>query len=180
MDIQIEKFVSRLNDLLVNQIIEDNLTVKSSVYIVQDTQQTIEFYNNFDLTKCKFGNWLEEKNLLYLMIYGFLQALILQQDALINICIAFKVSTKNRIRDNYVFKEIREVRNSSIGHPANRKDHSKNFISQTSVSQFYFEYLKVNNTIFEIKKVNLKYLADKQNIEIHKLINKIEKKLDEF
>jgi len=180
MDIQIKKIISRLDDLFVNQIIYDNFTVKSSVYLIQDTRQTIEFYNNFDLNKCKLGNWLEEKAHLYLMIYGFLQALVLQQDALINICIAFKVSTKKQILDNDAFKEIREVRNSSIGHPANRRDHSKNFISQTSVSQFYFEYIKVKDATFEIKRVNLKHLADKQNNEVLKLINKVEKKLDEL
>jgi hypothetical protein len=54
----------------------------------------------------------------YLMTYGILQALVLQQDAVFHLCEYLGIPEK---RDSYPrLKEIREIRNDSIGHPTQR------------------------------------------------------------
>jgi len=54
----------------------------------------------------------------YLAVYGLLQALFLQQDAVINLCesLGLPETIDNHLR----LKEIREIRSDSIGHPTKR------------------------------------------------------------
>jgi hypothetical protein len=54
----------------------------------------------------------------YLMIYGILQALVLQQDAVFHLCNCLGTPEN---RDSHPrLKEIRDIRNDSIGHPTQR------------------------------------------------------------
>ncbi|HAO77838.1 MAG TPA: hypothetical protein DCQ92_02460 [Verrucomicrobia subdivision 3 bacterium] len=60
----------------------------------------------------------------YLLIYGVLQALFIQQDAVEDLAEALKALNVTYTRSE-LLKEIREVRNDSIGHPTKR-DFPKN------------------------------------------------------
>ena len=69
----------------------------------------------------------------YLLVYGILQALFIQQDAVDNMCKALQI--------DYVIdpslKEVREIRNDSIGHPTKRgsgKGNAYNFITRSSLT----------------------------------------------
>jgi transcription termination factor NusB len=87
----------------------------------------------------------------------------LQQDAVINLCESLKIPATI---DNYPkLKEIREIRNESIGHPTKRnrgkgQTISSNFISRLSLSFGGFElYSSYSNG-----------KSDKKNVSIPKLI----------
>ena len=80
----------------------------------------------------------------YLAIYGLLQALFLQQDAVINLCESFGI---RETIDNYPrLKHIREIRSDSVGHPTKRdrkkgQPTSYHFISRSTLSTAGFELL---------------------------------------
>jgi len=79
---------------------------------------------------------------LYLGIYGLLQAMFLQQDAAIHLCEALNI--QESLANYPKLKEIREIRNDSIGHPTKRdrpKPTSYHQISRVSMSQQGFKLL---------------------------------------
>lgn len=55
----------------------------------------------------------------YLAIYGLLQALFIQQDAVTHLCEALGI--QNHFKNYPRLLEIRGIRNDSIGHPTNRR-----------------------------------------------------------
>jgi hypothetical protein len=80
----------------------------------------------------------------YLLLYGALQVLVVQQDAVHNLANALNVNyTSDSLLD-----EIREIRNDSIGHPTkrnhkgNQKNGSSNRIMRISLSSHGFDLLK--------------------------------------
>src|SRR6185437_4035424 len=74
---------------------------------------------------------------LYLTIYGLFQALILQQDASRHLCEALNIPFEvNPLLD------IRDIRNSAVGHPTKRdrgKPATHSFISRSSMSKKGFQ-----------------------------------------
>jgi len=76
----------------------------------------------------------------YLAIYGLLQALYVQQDAVRNLCEALEIP---QTIDKYPrIKEVRELRHDSIGHPTKRdrrKPTSYHFISRMSLQPDGFD-----------------------------------------
>ena len=91
---------AKINDVKLIQIY-------SSFDALEDCQEGIDFYLQSSDTD-KVG----EK---YLRIYGLLQILYVQQDALNNICEALKLSISHKDDEN--LKKIRHIRNLSVGHP---------------------------------------------------------------
>lgn len=161
-------------DIIINKFMSirsTELIFKSSLYVLEDTGLIIKYYFQYK-PEVDHDNHLIETSHSYLHIYGILQALFLQQDAIMNICKIFKILKKDDIINDY-FKEIKDIRNSSIGHPANRKDSNKResriFISQTSVSLNNFQYLQVTNGNSKTVKVNISELLKKQNEAVEKL-----------
>jgi hypothetical protein len=74
--------------------------------VVEDSELAIDAYST--------GNVREKDGERCLRLYGLLQALFLQQDAVINLCESLKIQKK--IEDYPKLKEIREIRNDSAGH----------------------------------------------------------------
>lgn len=157
----------------INEQIKLNpIKLKSSIYILQDTQLVLEFYNKKLITN-EFENHLDKTAYSYLITYGLLQALILQQDSIKSIAKMFDVNIKKEFSNDSVLNNIRIIRNDSIGHPSNRLDGSKNFLSQTSVNVKGFDYLNVKNSVSKIVKIKFDEIISYQFIEINKIINKI-------
>jgi len=78
----------------------------------------------------------------YLAVYGLLQAMFVQQDAVDNLCESLGV--EDRIRDYPELREIREVRNVSVGHPTKRdrpKPVSYHHISRRTLDESGFTLL---------------------------------------
>src|SRR5438552_140615 len=85
----------------------------SCLDVIGDTDLAIKAYTNKECGTSKGAT--------YLAVYGLLQALFMQQDALMNLGESLGIDDKI---ENYPrLKEIREIRNVSIGHPTrhNRK-----------------------------------------------------------
>jgi hypothetical protein len=84
----------------------------SSFDVIADTEMAIQTYNGLPAV----GN---DKGILYLMIYGLLQALYVQQDAVESLVRALRPNQTPRyaIESEPQAEEIRSVRNRAIGHP---------------------------------------------------------------
>lgn len=147
--------------------------VKSSLYVLIDTQLALDLYKEKEIIVKTQSNWLEEKTKNYILIYGVLQALYIQQDAIINICRVLKIFDKSMILENKDLSYIRNLRNSCTGHPSNNYDSSNNFISQTSVSQYSFSYARIIDNGSEVIQINILDLIKMQNKNVNSILKKI-------
>jgi hypothetical protein len=125
--------------LLKNRALWNQLC--SCLDVIEDSDLAIDVY----LTK----KLVRKDGTKYLAVYGLLQALFLQQDAITYLCeslgIPFKIENYPRL------KEIRDIRNDSIGHPTKRggdrgrkkKDQpiSYHFISRPTLSLKGFQLI---------------------------------------
>ena len=105
----------------------------SSLDVIEDTEDAILAYSEKD-----FG---EDKPSHYLAVYGLLQAFYVQQDAVINLCGSLGI--KDTINNYPKLKDIREVRNDTVGHPTKRdqpkgKPASYHHISQMTLNKSEF------------------------------------------
>ena len=77
---------------------------------VEDAQVAVEAYRQLESSR----EWVDKGNL-YLVVYGVLQAMYIQQDALMNLAKA--LDFPYRIDRYPGLKKVREVRNKIVGHP---------------------------------------------------------------
>lgn len=145
-----------------------------SLDVIEDSDLVISAY-----LKSEFGAEDGEK---YLRLYGLLQALFLQQDAVTNLCES--LGLQNNLISSPKLKEIRDIRNDSIGHPTKRGNYkSYHFISRVTITKSGFQlisYDEKNKTTFryilviDLIKEQRKYLLE----ILKKVINalKIEEK----
>ena len=107
----------------------DWIRLCSSLDIIGDTQLAISAFNIENL-----GDDLMDGND-YLQVYGLLQATFLQQDAVkhISLSLGFNFNLSSHL------KNIREIRNDTIGHPTNRNN-GKHFcfINRSSIRKGSF------------------------------------------
>jgi hypothetical protein len=76
----------------------------------------------------------------YLLVYGILQALFIQQDAVENLCQSLVID----YAPDRLLKEIRDVRNDTTGHPTKRgsgKGQAYNFIGRSSLTKRGFDLM---------------------------------------
>lgn len=147
----------------------------SCMDVIEDSELAIAAYSE--------GNFRESDGDKLLVIYGLLQALFLQQDAVINLCESLKI---HETIDNYPkLKVIREIRNDSIGHPTKRngrkgQPNSYNFISRFSLTYGGFElYSNYSNGQSETKNVLIPKLIADQRKYISEILNSVINKLNE-
>jgi hypothetical protein len=111
------------------------LQLTSSLDVQEDSSWAINYY-------CK-AEFPTETGGKYLFIYGFLQALFLQQDAINGISLALfskAIDFKVDFPDAYA---VRELRNDVSGHPTNRNDGKVYvYLVQISLQKTEFEYLR--------------------------------------
>jgi hypothetical protein len=99
-------------------------------------------------TELAFSNYLSDidkptqQGELYYLIYGIIQALYVQQDAVRHLSESLDLGYKN----NHVLRKIRDLRNNSIGHPTERshgaEDTSYNFITRGTMKRSGFMLMK--------------------------------------
>jgi hypothetical protein len=89
---------------------------------VDDTELAIRAYEQFGKAPT-VGD-------LYLLVYGVLQALFVQQDAVKNLCAALVIDYE----PDELLKEIRDTRNDIAGHPTKRRDGK--WLAYNSISRF--------------------------------------------
>lgn len=123
MNHTVYKYTSKIRELINTPRIQHGLLrdqamwnqLCSSLDVIEDTDMAIKAYSNI-----KPASTNGEK---YLFLYGLLQALVTQQDAVIHLCEA--LSFPINLEDFPKLREIRNIRIESIGHPTKR-DRKKN------------------------------------------------------
>lgn len=133
----------------------------SSLDVIDDTLLSIEDYIDNDFP--------QSDGLKYIFTYGILQSLFIQQDAVRHLAEAFNIP--------FSFSEslikIRDLRNSSIGHPTKQNTKGKrfyNYVSRIPLSKKGFTLQKTNIeqgrdvfvdvNIVEIIKIQIKEITD--------------------
>ncbi len=104
----------------------------SSLDVIGDTELAMESYP-LDASDTPFG-------LSYLLVYGLLQAMYLQQDAVFNLCESLGIP--QGIDNHPKLKAIRDIRNKSTGHPTKKdkpKPTSYHFIARASLTPRGFD-----------------------------------------
>jgi len=167
MKLDISNLIEQIRDLINDTHLKNQLSsqpekwhiICSAMDAIEDSDLAINKYQKSEIDKSK-GDWQHNYGTLYIYIYGVLQALYIQQDAVMLLLI--QLNLKN-IWDEFSnqLSEIRDVRNNAIGHPVFRKGiRTSNFISRSEMSLKSFTML-VSSTK-ESWKV--------EHIEVHKLI----------
>ena len=109
------------------------LQLCSSLDVIGDTEEAIAAYSAKE-----FG---DTKSAHYLAVYGLLQSIYVQQDAVINLCESLGI--REKVEKYSKLKEIREIRNDIVGHPTKRDQRkgqptSYHHISRMTLSQSGF------------------------------------------
>lgn len=137
----------------------------SSLDVIGDSDLAIDAYINSE-----FGKDDGEK---YLSLYGVLQALFLQQDAVTNLCES--LGFQNNLIANPKLKEIRDIRNDSIGHPTKRgKYKSYHFISRITIEKFGFQLISdYENNKTTIRDISVIDLIKEQRKDLSEILKKV-------
>jgi|WetSurMetagenome_2_1015567.scaffolds.fasta_scaffold41606_2 hypothetical protein len=127
----------------------------SAMDLIEDTDCAIDFY-----VDNPFPKDIGEK---YLYLYGLLQALFIQQDALKSISESLNIP----IGQNTELTKIRDIRNESIGHPTNKKIapnvYMFNFIAQYSLTKNGFKLMKrLPNNITKYDSIKIPDIIEQQ------------------
>lgn len=142
----------------------------SSLDVIDDTLLTIESYRNSDFP--------DDPGIKYLFIYGILQALFLQQDALSHLSESFEVEYE--VGDN--LKKVREIRNAAIGHPTklNRKGEIYHYhLSRPSLNKDGFKLLQYSESdSVRFFNVDINFTINDQLNEVIKKYSSIVEKLN--
>jgi hypothetical protein len=134
--------------------------VCSALDVVGDTQAAIAAYADI-LPSEAFGR-------AYLVTYGLLQTLYLQQDAVRHIFEALDL----QFTAPAVLREIRRIRNETVGHPTNiSRGQAFAFIVRMSIDERGFDYhLNTADGSFSANHVDLAQLVTKQNAAVLELL----------
>lgn len=153
----IHSFMSRARDIINEDTIHALLIsdkdkwhqLCSSMDAIGDTEAAIAAFESSD-----DRNTVGER---YLVIYGLLQALFVQQDAVHHFCDS--IGFIWRPRDTPRIHEIRELRNDCVGHPTNRTRSSNHrsfhHIVQISLTAFGFSLLSFESGNITTRTVQL-------------------------
>jgi len=137
----------------------------SSLDVIEDSDLAIAAYTNSE-----FSTDDGEK---YLRLYGVLQALFLQQDAVTNLCES--LGLPNNLTSHPKLKEIRDIRNDSIGHPTKRGNYkSYHFISRVTITKLDFQLIsnyENNKTTF--RDISVIDLVKEQERYLSKILKEV-------
>ena len=123
---------------------------------------------------------IDDAGLCYLHVYGALQILQTQQDAVEQVCKALNIKPQASPK----IPDIREVRSSAVGHPPAQQDNKvvkSNFIVRASLSQHAFTLMTVfsDDRQFVQRNVNVPLLVDQQGTALTSTLAEIIRVLDE-
>ncbi|WP_311567573.1 hypothetical protein [Photobacterium arenosum] len=139
----------------------------SALDLVGDTELAIEAYPSLCSTQSNGGS--------YLVVYGILQTLLLQQDAAKHIADALDLKKIKRPKQ---LDEIRIIRNSAAGHPTSQKEsgaYKSCFISRFSLSPVSFQMVTSFSDSSEHKftTVSIPSLLDTQKTYMAELLQQV-------
>lgn len=105
----------------------------SALDVLEDSSCAVEYYCDMEYPVDIKGK--------YLFTYGLLQALFLQQDAIISISQALFGNSINYKKDYPEAYKVRELRNDVVGHPTNRGGNRFIYLAQVSMEKESFYYI---------------------------------------
>ncbi|MDP2918854.1 MAG: hypothetical protein Q8O43_01365 [Dehalococcoidia bacterium] len=116
----------------------------------------------------------------YLLVYGALQALFIQQDAVENLCQALVIDYV----PHRLLTEIRDIRNDSTGHPTKRgggKGRAYNFIGRSSLAKGGFDLMTTypDNRRPLFRHVSIESLIEGQRDIMQKVLTEVLGRLKE-
>ena len=97
----------------------------SCLDVIEDSQEAIDAYSSIKVLKSKGG--------IYLAVYGLLQAIYVQQDAIKNLGESLKIPIS--LEAYPILMNIRAIRNESVGHPTKKDKPKSKPISYHSISR---------------------------------------------
>lgn len=153
-------------------ILKNNKSLKSqlnsSLDTIEDTDLAMESFIKIKVKK--------DYGILYVLTYGILQALILQQDAVKHMCEALGIKYDDT---KYPYlRKIREIRNDSVGHPTKRNIGTFHFIARNTMSDHGFQLESIdNNGIPKYEKIDIYELISKQKGIINMILKNAIKEL---
>lgn len=167
---------TKIRDLIrhpwkINKLTNDKVTwnkLISSLDVIDDTNEAISYFFSLDSFSSSTGG--------YLYLYGLLQALYMQQDALKSLSIALYGKEINWRKDYPDLYSIRELRNDSIGHPTDRGNNkSFHFITKHSVSNGSFSLIShdYQDERPMFRRIHLLEIRNKQEACVNEFLNKI-------
>lgn len=145
----------------------------SCLDLIGDTELAIVAYDQAQHPEDEGGK--------YLFVYGIIQALFLEQDAVRNLCEALKIS----YTANPLLKQIREIRNDSIGHPTKRgsgRGEAFSFISRARLTKHGFDLITRYPDSSRpplIRHVNIASLIERQQLILTQALTDVLKELME-
>jgi len=141
----------------------------SSLDVIEDSDLAIDAYLNIEFSK--------DDGEKYLRLYGLLQALFLQQDAVTNLCES--LGLPDNLIANPKLREIRDIRNDSIGHPTKRGNYkSYHFISRVSITKSKFQLISdYENSKTTFRNILIIDLIKEQRKYLLKILKKVIKVL---
>ncbi len=156
--------MSKIRDL-INSSRKQNILLQNSILwhmlcscmdTIEDTELALESFLKLDTDSSDEG-----RN--YLRIYGALQGLIVQQEAVENLHEALKMPYSK----DASLEKIRDIRVGAIGHPTNRRNKKEfNFINRSTLTAHSFELL----TFYRTNSGNDELKSKRENINIPDLI----------
>jgi hypothetical protein len=145
------------------------LQLCSALDVIEDSDLAVASYSA--------GHFAATDGAHYLAVYGLLQALFLQQDAVFNVCESLSIPQK---LDNYPrLKEIREIRNASSGHPTKKQrpksqPTSYHFISRPTLSLDGFElHSSYGDGTVEFKGISIPELIAEQRRYVSDILGSV-------
>ncbi len=142
----------------------------SSLDIIGDTTLAIKSYYN-----CV---WPSDSGMQYLLIYGLLQSIFIQQDALKHIAETLDI----KLELTKELKDIRELRNDAIGHPTKRNSgerQTSHFISRISIQKDRFTLISLSKNNSNSKEIDIISTIEKQINSVKFLLLKVVKILND-
>lgn len=138
----------------------------SSLDLIGDTQLAIDSYPQFHNLKDNGGN--------YLIVYGILQTLLLQQNAAKHIGDALDIKVK--LPKN--LEDIRAIRDSAAGHPTYQKEDGlskSHFITRMSISATGFQLMTVysGDKEYSFRHVSIPKLIEIQKKYLSEILQKV-------
>ena len=155
-------------ELLLNDRIKWN-KLWASMDTIEDTQLAIDTYLGLESFDGYNGG--------YLYVYGLLQALSIQQDAVNNLNTSLFNATIDYKAEYPKIFEIRENRNNSIGHPTNRgNDASFHNIDRSSISKETFtlaSYFPKTGRKSTFQEIRILESIEQQSELVNQILNKV-------
>jgi hypothetical protein len=137
----------------------------SSLDVIEDSDLAIKAYLDRDFSQDDGGK--------YLRIYGLLQAMFLQQDAVEHLCESLGFSSDLTMYPK--LKEIRDIRNDSVGHPTKRNKHKAyHFISRITIQKSGFQLVSYDKDgKLSFKDIIVQDLVNEQKECLSEILEKV-------